>query len=163
MQHTYVLTATTVSSRSTLLVSQFYLIRKLGIQLDLRFLFQGILGNGLESLLNIQCLFRTCFKVRNVVFALTPLLSPLTWNLDKNVKCKCIRIQSIKSTSWKIISNKCTSRFSMSHLLPRTTNGKFSGSLGEAWMRNSSLQLSKDLNVFGAATSKTNTQQSAPR
>lgn len=58
---------------------------------------------------------------------------------------------------------KCiTTLFSISHLLPSTTNGKFSGSLGDAWMRNSSLQLSKALNVLGAVTSKTKTQQSAP-
>ena len=43
--------------------------------------------------------------------------------------------------------------FSKSTLFPRTTKGKLSGSLGEAWMRNSSLQLSKDLKVCAAVTS----------
>ena len=56
-----------------------------------------------------------------------------------------------------------TALFSKSTLFPNTTNGNLSGSLGEACMRNSSLQLSKDLKVVGAVTSYTNTQQSAPR
>eukprot|EP00961_Rhodomonas_salina_P250542 3386942-Rhodomonas_salina.1 len=43
------------------------------------------------------------------------------------------------------------------------THGKLSGSRGPAWMRNSSLQLSKFSNVFTTLTSKTSTQQSAPR
>ena len=56
-----------------------------------------------------------------------------------------------------------TCLFSRSILLPSTTKGKFSGSLGLAWIRNSSLQLSKVLKVLGAVTSNTSTQQSAPR
>ena len=65
-----------------------------------------------------------------------------------------------------------TARLSRSILFPSTTNGKLSGSRGLAcrrnnqsgwypqsllmtvtWMRNSSLQLSSDLKVFGAVTS----------
>lgn len=60
--------------------------------------------------------------------------------------------------SWQL-----TARFSKSILLPRTTNGKCSGFLGLAWMRNSSRHESRFLNVFGAVVSKTRTQQSAPR
>lgn len=56
-----------------------------------------------------------------------------------------------------------TARDSRSTLLPRTTNGKLSGSRGLDWIRNSSLQLSRFLNVFGIVTSYTSTQQSAPR
>ena len=56
----------------------------------------------------------------------------------------------------------CTCLFSKSILLPRTTKGKFSGSLGLAWIRNSSLQLSNVLNEFAFVTSYTSTQQSAP-
>lgn len=56
-----------------------------------------------------------------------------------------------------------TCLFSKSILLPSTTNGKFSGSRGLAWIKNSSLQLSRVLKVLGAVTSNTNTQQSAPR
>ncbi|TNN40235.1 hypothetical protein EYF80_049609 [Liparis tanakae] len=48
-------------------------------------------------------------------------------------------------------------------LLPSTTKGKFSGSRGLAWIKNSSLQLSSVLKVLGAVTSNTRTQQSAPR
>ena len=44
-----------------------------------------------------------------------------------------------------------------------TTKGKFSGSRGPAWMRNSSFQFSSDLNDVGDVTSITRTQQSAPR
>lgn len=56
-----------------------------------------------------------------------------------------------------------TCLFSKSILLPSTTKGKFSGSRGLAWIRNSSLQLSSVLKVLGAVTSNTRTQQSAPR
>lgn len=56
-----------------------------------------------------------------------------------------------------------TCLFSKSILLPSTTKGKFSGSRGLAWIRNSSLQLSSVLKVLGAVTSNTSTQQSAPR
>lgn len=56
-----------------------------------------------------------------------------------------------------------TCLFSRSILLPSTTKGKFSGSRGLAWIRNSSLQLSSVLKVLGAVTSNTRTQQSAPR
>ena len=61
------------------------------------------------------------------------------------------------------ISMGLAALFSRSTLLPRTTNGNLSGSLGDACMRNSSLQLSRDLKVEGAVTSYTRTQQSAPR
>ena len=57
---------------------------------------------------------------------------------------------------------KHTCLFSKSILLPRTTKGKCSGSLGLAWIRNSSLQLSNVLNEFAFVTSYTSTQQSAP-
>ena len=63
----------------------------------------------------------------------------------------------------QILVKILTALFSKSTLFPITTNGKFSGSLGLACMRNSSLQLSNVLNVFGMVTSKTKTQQSAPR
>merc|ERR1719272_2296416 len=53
-------------------------------------------------------------------------------------------------------------RPSKSILLPKTTNGKFSGSRGEAWMRNSSRQLSNVSNVFATVTSNTRTQKAAP-
>lgn len=56
-----------------------------------------------------------------------------------------------------------TDRFSKSILFPNTTNGKCSGFLGLAWIKNSSRQESRFLNVFGAVVSNTNTQQSAPR
>ena len=41
-----------------------------------------------------------------------------------------------------------TCLLSMSILLPSTTKGKFSGSLGLAWIKNSSRQLSSDLKEF---------------
>lgn len=56
-----------------------------------------------------------------------------------------------------------TALFSKSILLPSTTNGKWSGSRGLAWIRNSSRQESRFLNVLGAVVSYTSTQQSAPR
>lgn len=59
--------------------------------------------------------------------------------------------------------NRLACLFSKSILLPSTTKGKFSGSRGLAWIKNSSLQLSRVLKVLGAVTSKTRTQQSAPR
>lgn len=43
------------------------------------------------------------------------------------------------------------------------TKGKLSGSRGEAWIRNSSLQLSSASKLLELLTSNTNTQQSAPR
>jgi len=46
-----------------------------------------------------------------------------------------------------------TARLLRSILLPMTTNGKCSASRGHAWMRNSSRQLSRVLNVFGTVTS----------
>ena len=51
---------------------------------------------------------------------------------------------------------------SRSILLPSTTNGKCSGSLGLACIKNSSRQLSSDLKELGEVTSNTSTQQSAP-
>src|SRR5277367_3524562 len=42
------------------------------------------------------------------------------------------------------------------------TNGKLSGSLGDAWIKNSSRQLSSVSKLFELFTSYTNTQQSAP-
>ena len=50
----------------------------------------------------------------------------------------------------------------LSLLFPITTKGKFSGSLGYPYNKNSSLQLSSDSNDFGFVISYTNTQQSAP-
>jgi len=58
---------------------------------------------------------------------------------------------------------KLTVRFSRSTLLPRTTNGKLSGSDGDACIKNSSRHPSKDLKDPGDVTSNTKTQQSAPR
>lgn len=43
------------------------------------------------------------------------------------------------------------------------TKGKLSGSRGDAWIRNSSLQLSSASKLLELLTSKTRTQQSAPR
>lgn len=51
---------------------------------------------------------------------------------------------------------------STSILLPNTTNGKLSGSRGEAWIKNSSLQLSSASKLLELLTSYTSTQQSAP-
>lgn len=63
----------------------------------------------------------------------------------------------------KCIEKKLTARFSISTLLPRTTNGKWSGSDGDACIKNSSRHPSKDLKDPGDVTSNTKTQQSAPR
>lgn len=43
------------------------------------------------------------------------------------------------------------------------TKGKLSGSRGDAWIRNSSRQLSRASKLFALLTSYTRTQQSAPR
>jgi hypothetical protein len=58
--------------------------------------------------------------------------------------------------SHHVIARFCeTMRFegSMSTLLPITMKGKFSGSRGEAWMRNSSRQLSSVSNDLDELTS----------
>ena len=52
---------------------------------------------------------------------------------------------------------------STSTLLPSTTKGKFSGSRGDAWMRNSSRHESSVSNDLTLLTSNTSTHASAPR
>lgn len=51
------------------------------------------------------------------------------------------------------VSYTCRLFSSTSILFPRTTKGKFSGSWGLAWMRNSSLQLSSVSKLFELLTS----------
>lgn len=71
------LTAAVVSSLSALIGPQFDLGEIRWIHFNFSFLLQSIFSNGLECLFNIQSLLGTCLKVRNVVLALTPLLSSL--------------------------------------------------------------------------------------
>lgn len=47
----------------------------------LTYLFKGITSDGLESLVHVDGLFCTGFKVWNITFALTPRLCPLCSHL----------------------------------------------------------------------------------
>lgn len=52
------------------------------------------------------------------------------------------------------------SLMTLSHLLPKRTNGKVSGHLGLSWLRNSVLQVSIAPKDFGSVKSQTNAQHS---
>lgn len=92
-------------------------------------------------------------------------IKPFVWQINNT--CHTFSIKDDASLTWCNTSGTVTFEhtclFSKSILLPSTTKGKFSGSRGLAWIKNSSLQLSRVLKVLGAVTSNTRTQQSAPR
>lgn len=91
--------------------------------------------------------------------ALLPAPSQITLSMEENPpNSKVLEKGPVVVTFMLVL----TCLFSRSILFPNTTKGKFSGSRGLAWIRNSSLQLSRVLNVLGAVTSNTRTQQSAP-
>lgn len=115
---------------------------------------ESVLSNRLERYVNVDAFLSRCFKIWNIIFRLTPLLGAFCWYL----KAWLISKQSANRYNVGL-----TARFSKSILLPRTTKGKCSGFLGLAWIKNSSRQESRFLNVFGAVVSNTRTQQSAPR
>lgn len=117
---------------------------------------ESVLCDRLESDVDVDTFLGWCFEIWNIVFRLAPLLSALRWHLKRRKK-------SWRWRNYRFEWRKLTARFSKSILLPNTTNGKCSGFLGLAWMRNSSRQESRFLNVLGAVVSKTRTQQSAPR
>lgn len=63
-----------------------------------------------------------------------------------------------------VAEGRFTARWaSSSILLPRTTNGKLSGSLGAACARNSAFHVSRLSKLLGAVMSNTRTHASAPR
>ena len=82
----------------------------------------------------LKCAFHVCsifcwgFKELNISMRFTPLLSLRVSNLLYLIKCNTFLSEALSS------------------LFPRTTNGKFSGSLGYPYIRNSSLQLSSESN-----------------
>lgn len=124
-------------------------------QLLFRFLLQGILCHGLECLLHINSLLGRCFEIGNVAFRLAPGHCTLLGHLHGQLKKQTPRHEATIRT-WRLPS-------STSILFPNTTKGKFSGSWGLAWIRNSSRQLSRVSKDLALLTSYTRTQQSAPR
>lgn len=110
-------------------------------------LLQSVSGNHLECLFYVCCFLCTCFKVGNSSFC----LAPRNGSFLRDLKHKYRRSGTTRLDS------------SMSILLPSTTNGKLSGSLGLDCTRNSSRQLSSASKDLALLTSKTKTQQSAPR
>ena len=88
------------------------------IQLFLGFLLQSILGDSLESLLNVDSLLGRCLEVRNVALRLTPRHGTFLRNLKDN---SAQNTQGWQPLTWRFPS-------STSILFPSTTNGKFSGS-----------------------------------
>lgn len=95
-----------------------------------------VLGDGLEGLLDVDGLLGRGLKERDIALGAAPRLETLV---------------------------ETTRVFSMSILLPMTTNGKRSGSRGAAWMRTRRAMLSRLSKVLATFTSNTSTQQSAPR
>lgn len=125
-----------------------------GVQLFLGFLLKSILCYRLKRLLDVDCFLGGCLKIGNIPFGLAPCHGPLLRYL-----APCQQVDSSghpTGRTWRLFS-------STSILFPNTTNGKFSGSCGLAWMRNSSRQLSRVSNDLALLTSYTRTQQSAPR
>ena len=59
----------------------FYRLGKLRVEVGVRFLLKGVLGDRVECLLNIDRFFGGSFEIRNVVLALAPLLGPLLGDL----------------------------------------------------------------------------------
>ena len=94
--------------------------------LYLGFLSQSIASYCLEGLLNVDPFFSASFKVRDIIFSMTPLLSSFGGN------CTIFQVNLLII---KLILLSFGNSFNMNKyltLLPSTTNGKFSGSLGEA-------------------------------
>lgn len=116
----------------------------------------------LESLLNISGILSASFKIKYIPMTLTPLLSFDITNLkneeaiNKSLNTQKILNSNIKNKNYfylfihnfEKISNKTFLSEALSNLFPKTTKGKFSGSLGAPCIRNSSLQLSSDSNDF---------------
>lgn len=113
-------------------------------QFNFGILLQSVFSDRLECLFNVQWFFGRCFKIRYVVLRHTPALSAFY----RDLLCS-LRVRQRKST----LDMKLTARFSRSTLFPITMKGKFSGSRGLAWIRNSSRHASSDLNELGAVTS----------
>ncbi len=78
-------TGAVVISRAPGVVADGNVIRELIVDVNLSFLSQGILCNGLKGLLNINSFLGTCFKVGHVVLALGPLLSSFHWDLKPRI------------------------------------------------------------------------------
>lgn len=91
------------------------------------------------------------------------IYSPVSLDLHTSNWCHTMRLLS--STSILLPMTTCSASvcsYDYQHGGLRT-NGKLSGSMGLAWMRNSSRQLSSVSKLFALFTSYTSTQQSAPR
>jgi hypothetical protein len=70
----------------------------------------------------------------------------------------------LSSTSILLPMTTCGCQYlSLQTIVETRTNGKLSGSMGLAWTRNSSRQLSNVSKLLELLTSYTSTQQSAPR
>lgn len=77
------LALTIVPSLSVWIIIQIDSLREIIIvNFNFSFLSQTIFSNRLECLFNIQGFFCARFKVRDVVLALTPTLSPFCWHLN---------------------------------------------------------------------------------
>ncbi len=80
------LTGTAIIPWTVRLVIQIDFVGKVCvIQFDFSFLGQTIFSYCLECLLNINGLFSTSLKVWYIVFALTPTLSSLSWDLNQTI------------------------------------------------------------------------------
>ena len=126
------------------------------LQLLFCLLLQCILSYSLECLFHVDSLFSRRLKIRYIAFRLTPSHRTLLCYLKNRHHEQCCH-------NWKMGKQTCRLFSSTSILLPSTTKGKFSGSCGLAWIRNSSRQLSNVSKDFALLTSYTRTQQSAPR
>ena len=72
-----------VVTRFVCVVTEFDLIGELVVHLDLRLLGERVLGDGLEGLLHINSFLGRRLKVRDVAFAVTPLLRSLRRHLKQ--------------------------------------------------------------------------------
>ena len=66
--------ASTVTGSWFVVVGQFDLVWEVIVEFDFGFLSECLTGNGLESVLDIDAFFCTCFEIRDVILAVAPLL-----------------------------------------------------------------------------------------
>ncbi len=118
----------------------------------------------LESLVDIDGLLGTRLKVGNVALGLAKGHRALVGNLDKLVTVQIL--MSCRSTHHSLAlvdinlvanDNLQNDRLALFHPTDSAarppTNGKLGGSRGEAWIRNSSRQLSRASKLFALLTS----------
>ena len=129
-----------------------------------------------ERLFHVDGLLGARLEVRDTPFGLAEGVRPLSGDLARVSRGRPQRTRGgeggmhttrlLSSTSILLPSTTWMDGY---HDGPRglsrgsLTKGKLSGSLGEAWIKNSSRQLSRASKLLELLTSNTSTQQSAPR